>query len=415
MYTNKAVAGFVLALSTHGPVLAATPTDWVTTIDYARYGSSGTITFNDWGYVGPNNVGANDFEVTSPITGVTGFDASRIGQEQNVLTLDPDWSTPDPAITSNMTEFGAVPRYNTSQDAQVNFFWWTYTTVGGSTFDNMQIDKAGNYFVAKENMNFQFYDTFSYHDTTGAPDNETVIDTNINFKPYASSDATGWCGSTLNSDPNGLGVMAGQVQFDLSMDVYMGDGEQSLAGGITQIIPDFVMRSYGSYVVDIDRNQHFVGSAVMNNNNPEISPLDANGEVTDAAVDPAYQNLVSFLGAGVIPKGVWVKGSSYTSPGVKNLNADGTWAYTIVDDAANALCDPNNLAATPSPEAGAVCHGNFFAGYAFLMRADGQRTLTYINPTGHSDYVSTVPVPAAAWLLGSGLLALGGAYRRRVC
>jgi len=32
--------------------------------------------------------------------------------------------------------------------------------------------------------------------------------------------------------------------------------------------------------------------------------------------------------------------------------------------------------------------------------------LTYVAP-------SAVPVPAAAWLLGSGLLAMGGAIRRR--
>jgi len=71
--------------------------------------------------------------------------------------LDPDWKTGDAAITSTMAEFGpTAARPNTSQDGQVNFYHWTYTTVGGSTFNDMQIDKAGNYFVAKNNMNSCF-------------------------------------------------------------------------------------------------------------------------------------------------------------------------------------------------------------------------------------------------------------------
>jgi hypothetical protein len=151
--------------------------------------------------------------------------------------------------------------------------------------------------------------------------------------------------------------------------------------------------------------------------------LDGAAVVAGAALDPAYQNKVSFLGAGVVPKGVWVTADSYVSPGVKKLNPDGTWALTVVD-AADPICDPYNLG--ESPEAGAVCSANTFAGYAFLMRADGQRTLIDISATGHSDYVATdaaaytsiglaapVPVPAAVWLFGSGLLGLVGVGRRK--
>ena len=54
-------------------------TTFTTTIDAATYnGSTGSITFNDWGYTGPTGVGANDFHVGS------GFDAARIGRLHSI-------------------------------------------------------------------------------------------------------------------------------------------------------------------------------------------------------------------------------------------------------------------------------------------------------------------------------------------
>lgn len=414
----KAASGIGIVLgSALQTAQAASPTDWVTTIDPALYGSSGTITFNDWGYTGPTGVGANDFQVSS------GFDSDRVGQIQTVVTLDPDWGTLDPAqsvmkdpIPPSYAGMPGATYSNASMDATVNFYAWAYTTVGGSTFNNMQIDKAGNYFIARDDMSFQFYDTFMYHDVTGVNPNE-IHDTAINFQPYAISDARGWCGSVLASSPNALEVMAGQVTFDFAFDAYLLDGTPvpGSAGG-TQIVPDFAMRSYGSYTVNVAVGPdvfNYVGEAVVNNNNPNVNPLDANGQLTDAALDPAYQNRVSFLGAGVIPKGVWVTPDSYNPDGTRRLNPDSTWAVTVVD-MANPICDPNNPGT--APVAGAVCYQNGFAGYPFLMRADGERVVTYINPTGFSDYLSPapVPVPAAVWLFGSGLLGLAGLARRRV-
>lgn len=355
-------------------------TDFVTSIDVATYGSNGTITFNDWGYTGPTGVGANDFVVGS------GFDASRLGQVQRVVTSSPDWLTPDtpsPAGANiveadlfNVTYPAGTPLPNANMDGQVNFYKWGYTTPAGSTFNNMQIDKAGNYHVAKEDMAFGYYDFFQYNNGSSI---ETV-DTGINFQPYAISDAQGWCGSVLVANPNGLEQMAGQVTFDFAFDASLLDG---LTAAQTQIVPDFVMRSYGDYVVNVQTGpeggggdtQYFTGSAVANNTNPETGLLDA-----------AFQNKVSFLGAGVVPLGVWV------------LN-DGTPDVQVVAEG------------TP----GATWHSNSFGGYAFLLRADAERTLEWIAPDGHSDYLTTapVPVPAAAWLFGSGLLGLIGAARRQ--
>lgn len=369
----------------------ATPTIWTTNYDAATYYSSGTITFNDWGYKGPTGVGANDFKVGA------GFDASRVGQRQNVVTTGPDGKTSDAARTI-YSDFGAPVGYaktNANMDSQVNFFAWAYTTVAGSTFNNMQIDKAGNYRVAKTDMNFQFYDTFQYQDKTGA-NPPVTYDTGINFQPYAISDAKGWCGSVLTSNPNGLEKMAGQVTFDFAFDAYLSNGKPGgVAAPATQIVPGFVMRSYGDYVVNITTSggftQSFSGSAVGNNTNPESIIPGVGG-----TLDPAYQNKVSFLGAGVVPKGAWV-----FNKGTKNV--------TVAETQGEAGTLDGQVRAD-----GAVWHQNAFAGYAYLLRADGSRVLTYINPTGHSDYVATtVPVPAAVWLLGSGLLGLVGVARRK--
>lgn len=407
----------------HAVYPTGTGTLYTTTIDAATYGATGTIEFRDWGYTGP--AGVNEFSVGS------GFDASNVGQIQNVVTYGVDSNgvsnldglTPDPAKAIVKSEDLATNYTNASMDGQVNFYKWAYTTPANSTFNSMQIDKNGNYFVARENMAFGFYDYFAYHDTTGANPDE-MIDTAINFQPYAVSDGRGWCGSTLVTNPNGVAQMAGQLTFDFAFDAYMVDGVANpINGGGTQIVPDFVMRSYGDYVITINGANPtqtalttYRGSAVINNTNPITGDLD-----------PAYQNQVSFLGGGVVPLGVWVTADSYNPDGSRRLNADGTWQVTVARNpvyGSSTTCAPGTDTVRGD---GARCWRNTFSTYGFLMRADGTRELVWLNPTGHSNYVDTdpeaytsigqavpgVPVPAAAWLFGSGLIGLVAAGRRR--
>ena len=362
------------------PVFTATAATWTTTIDAATYGVTGSIVFNDHGYVGPAGVGANDFQVGA------GFDASRIGQIQTVVTKDPDGLTSD-APKKIIADLGGPEVFtNANMDGQVNFYKWAYTTVGGSTFNNMTIDKAGNYFVAKNDMAFQYYDVFKYTDVTHANPDQTY-DTSLNFQPYAVSDARGWCGSVLTSSPNSQERMAGQVTFDFAFDVYF-DGSGTATGqdsfSSTQIVPDFVMRSYGDYTMDVNGIK-FSGSAVENNTNP-----------LTGALDPAWHNQVSFLGGGVVPKGIWV------------FN-DGTHDVTVADVQGVA-----GTAAGQTRADGATWHQNSFAGYSFLLRADGTRTLTF-TATNWSDYTAAaVPEPSTYAMMAVGLGLVGGVARRRM-
>jgi len=363
-----------------------------------------TITFDDWGYQHVDPItgavrGAKDY---APING---FDAGNIGQKQHVVTLKPDYLTPDSPsdIKGDLTN---TPTYtNANMDGGVNFFKWGYTSPGydrqsdysaykagdysasssiGSQFNNMQIDHNGDYLVPKSDMHFGYYDSFAYRDTTGVNPDQDVA-TKLQFQPYAVSDAIGWCGSVMASHPNAVEPMAGQLQFDFAFDVYFASNG---AYSSTQIAPGFEMRSYGTLDVNVWNGtelQSFSSNAVINNTNPLTGD-----------VDPAYANLVSFHGAGVLPDGVWVSADSFNPDGSRKLNPDGTWDVTVV----------------PEGTPGAIWHANAFAGYAWILRADGIRMLDWFDPAYGPD-PQAVPEPGSLVLLASGLIGMIGFARKR--
>ena len=364
-----------------------------------------TITFNDWGYSGPGGRTAKDWAA------INGF--GEVGQVQHVVTLRPDYKTPDAAYDIKRDLFNNPVYTNANMDGSANFFHWGYTSPGydrpttqaqidayrakdytssakvGSQFNNMQIDLDGDYHVAKADMNFGYYNTFSYVDATGVNLPQDVA-TNISFQPYAASDAIGWCGSVLADHPaTTTEAIAGQLKFDFAFDVYLFGNFSSV-----NIAPEFEMRSYGTLAVDVwsgAEHQTFTSDAVVNNTNPD------NTDRWD--VDPNFANLVSFHGAGVLPDGVWLSADSVDQFGNIKMNTDGTHhEFTIV------------AAGTP----GAVWHYNAFGGYAWILRADGIRLLDYYNESVYGPAPSSaVPAPTSMLLVGAGLAGLCGLRRRR--
>lgn len=468
---SKIMLGMVAAFGISN--VSAEPVVWVEQVN------GGEVRFYDWGYVGPDGRTANDY------TAINGFNGAA--QIQHVITTQADGLTPDdPAKV--FTDIDTFPVFrDANMDGQTQFYKWGYTSPAGSTFSNMQIDADGDYFIAREDMSFNYYDTFDYTYEGTLPDPTVLYEgaaegtyaTNIAFQPYALSDATGWCGSALASNPSALESMAGQVQFDFGFEAFLprtpkgDDGVWQPGEGAMQIVQDFGMRSYGSVEVDVTfydgTNLVFNSDAVVNNTSPLSSTVqtDANGDavmievavlnmdgsaaldengnprtmlvedkrVGGGGTDVDFYNEVSFMGGGVVPEGVWVRTQDPTAA----MSNDNIVEVLDADDG----------------NANTVWWENSFSGYPFLLRADGIRVVDALDFSLYDDYcgipgaicdgngnfigadanapgsafnangelinlegtviqdLSAVPVPAAVWLFGSGLLGLIGVARRK--
>lgn len=405
---------------------------WVTPIN------GGTATFDDWGYVGPNGRTAVEFEAINgfggPLEGNSLDPAGGVGQIQHVVTTGPDGITPDLPYTVLEDLGGPNLYFDANMDSQTNFYQWGYTTVAGSTFNNMQIDYDGDYFIPREDMKFMYYRSFEYTNMNptgplaGLAPADGTYQTNIQFQPYAVSDAKGWCGSVMVSNPAALEAMSGQVTFDFAFEAFFGNKNNPNPGvpgtGSLQIVPNFQMRSYGTLTIDVTladgTNIAFTADAVVNNTNPAlgaVNPLTGNKEVGGTGVDENYLNTVSFMGGGSVPSSLFVRvadTTTYDAVGFsvkfqENIleildganitavyNADGTFSHAV--DSTTGVTLPN-----------VVLHTNSFAGYPFLLRADGVRV---INGFDFNVYPDLSLVPASSFDADGKLINLDGNFIR---
>ncbi len=417
MIKNKYLyIAIALTFSSAGAVNA---TEWITPIN------GGEIRFDDWGYVGPNGRTALDFSSVNgfggPAEGNTLDPTGGVGQIQHVVTKHPDDLTPDPmySFLQEFTNGFLYPDANT--DGRVNFYNWGYTTSAGSTFDNMRIDYDGDYMVDRNDMQFNLYTAFDYKNEGVNPlaPADGAYPTTIKFQPYALSNATGWCGSVMASNPASADPMAGQVHFDFGFEVFFPGAATDENGvyipgtGSMQLIPDFQMRSYGTITLTVSTENGgttdttYIANAVVNNTNPTISnvnPATGLKEVGGGdSVDEAWYNQVSFMGAGIIPATIWV---------LVDENSGVTSTYTgvlqIRNDQVLRLANPN-IAEMPTEVIPVgtkwMHHLNSFGNFTFLMRADGLRIVDAVDFTLYNDLTG---IPASAYNPDGDLVNLEG-------
>ncbi len=368
--------------------------EWVETFDgSATLGATGTIKFDDWGFAGPGGRTAMDF---NPINGfgANPLDpAGGVGQIQHVIVTGPDGLAPAgpdylpgymfgvPYTEDKLGDLSAGGPYpNSNMDSGVSFFQWAYTSAPGSTFNNMQIDYDGDYHIAKDDMTFQLYNYFDYEQigTTGGLADGRYY-TKLAFKPYALSDAKGWCGSILASHPNAHEVMAGQVAFDFAFDVYYQFAPGSYSYMSTEITSGFKMRSYGDIAVDITTSgggkQVLNARAVVNNTDP-VANLASVAVGTPVGDPDLWHNRVSFMGADVLPVGSVESGSTGNCGILTSKWASGQIGPTSkkYETLIPGIPDKDSCIAV-----GGEWAVNAFAGYAFILRADAERVIDYFD------------------------------------
>lgn len=390
----------LLAMTASGSSYA-TSTAWVDgklvrTFDGTTHGGvTGTIILDDWGFVGPAGRLADNFEPVNGGFGNANFNPADItncvadpascdiGQMQHVVTNGPDGITQDPPhdiLGDFLSPNGPYPQANV--DSLTTFFKWGYTTVAGSTFTNMLIDYDGDYHVPQKDMTFEWFNPISYVQLVppGGVRVGSVADGTYNnklaFQAYPLSDGKGWCGSVLAAHPNAHEAMAGQITFDVAFDVYFRNDDGSYTYWSTEITRGFQMRSFGDITIDIVSadgvgTQTMTATAIVNNTdasvpNKSVTPTTPTG-------DPArWHNQVSFMGADVIPGG-----NGYGDCGV--LSADwiagkrGPGIYKF------ASLIPGIADAAACTTAGGVWQTAAFAGYSYILRADGSRIIDYFD------------------------------------
>jgi hypothetical protein len=370
---------------------------WVKTYDGSTTGGkTGTITLDDWGFVGPQGRQADSFEPYGGVFGNGSYDSMGaeycmanpalcgIGQMQHVITSGPDGITPDaPEFIKDDFLPDTGDFENVNVDSLTTFYLWGYTSPAGSTFSNMLIDFDGDYKIAKDDMVFEWYNTLDYKQVIAEgetrigdkPDSDPsaeppiVYNNTLAFQPYAVSDAKGWCGSVIASHPNAHEAMAGQVMFDIIMDVYTRAADGSLTFFSSELTPDFEMRSFGDIEVNFSDSGQFMNARAVVNNTDASVPNQSVLPSTPVG-DLSWHNRVSFMGANILPSTNWCGIES--AEWVAGARGVGVKHYDTVrrDITTQSVCE-----ALP----GGKWDNNSFSGFAYILRADANRYIDYFD------------------------------------
>jgi len=409
--------GVVLVLSASFSVHAA---DYVTTIGGPQYTNpnngaqvTGSITFSDWGFVGPGGRTAADFDnvngfgngmldPANPAFCLANPAACGIGQQQHVVTNDADGLSAENPYTVYASLTNNPVFTNANIDAVTTFYKWAFNSAGGSAFSNMLIDLDGDYHVAKNDMKFEFYNVLKYRQvgTVGSvPDQDWK--NSLAFHPYALTDGKGWCGSVDASHPAALEAMAGQITFDVAFDVYfnMGDidndGIDNYSYMNTEIVRNFQMRSYGDLHIDVTTSlgdrQIMDARAIVNNTSPThpMYTLSSTPSIgPEMPVDESYYNTVSFMGGGVTD---YNKNCIVNNVYWNNFGTQGVNFGPGIDKIARLIDMPQgpNFDADCAT-AGGVVQNHAFSEYAFILRADGSRFIDWFDEATYGPNPRTV-------------------------
>ena len=371
---------------------------WVKTFDGSTtYGKTGTITLDDWGFTGPQGRLADSFEPYGGVFGNGTYDtmgaafcindpvACEVGQRQHVITRGPDGITPDaPALILDDWAPNTGDFENANVDSLTTFFFWGYTSGAGSTFSDMMIDFDGDYRIAKDDMAFTWYNIMDYEqvipeggvrigDVPDSDPNATppiVYYNSLGFQAYAVSDATGWCGSVMASHPNAHEAMAGQVTFGLIMDVYFVNPDGTPGSySSSEYTPDFEMRSFGDITLDFSDGQHMSARAVVNNTDASVDNQTVGPDTPTGDID-LWHNKVSFMGSDMLESTSWcgIESAQWLS-GARGI---GVKRFEDVrrDITTQADCTT----------AGGLWKTNTFVGFGYILRADAERFIDYVDP-----------------------------------
>ncbi len=205
--------------------------------------------------------------------------------------------------------------------------------------------------------------------------------------------------TTLSGDGSVTGdkTPAAGLTIDKTVTASFGDSSFSTwLSGQTQADVRWFVSAVDSVGTTSSNRKRFISSSA------DIGQTATNGQVDQYIASGAAGGLATLFGSGTLS----VTGTDAPSAFGTNFGLGGAGLASIGDAVGLFyFARSTNTGSTTAASTGTQ-YGNA-TGYATVsLAANGD--FTYNVPAA-----SAVPVPAAAWLLGSGLLAMGGAIRRR--